>query len=102
LSVNPTFLENIDAAFVLDRRGSGDIVTSCADIEYFCTSDFGSAIKEISEINSAGEWKCTAGGRSDTWIWAAVGIQSVNLSVGYSKEHTTAESLDVAACYNTV
>jgi len=100
--VNPAFLENIDAAFVLDRRGSGDIVTSCAGIEYFCTGAFGSAIEEIAATSSVGEWKCTAGGSSDTRIWATAGIQSVNLSVGYSNEHTNAESLDVWACYNTV
>ncbi|PIC65963.1 peptidase M28 [Sporosarcina sp. P21c] len=100
--VDVAFLQNVDAAFVLDRRGSGDIVTSCAGIEYFCTDSFGSAIEEIAGISEAGEWKCTPGGSSDTRIWAAAGIQSVNLSVGYQNEHTNAESLHVGDCYNTV
>ncbi|MFC0271789.1 hypothetical protein ACFFIX_10015 [Metabacillus herbersteinensis] len=44
-------------------------------------------------------WKCTAGGSSDTRIWEEHGIQSVNLSAGYSNEHTDSETLDVEACY---
>ncbi|PIC80931.1 peptidase M28 [Sporosarcina sp. P18a] len=100
--VDSAFLENVDAAFVLDRRGSGDIVTSCAGMEYFCTKSFGIAIEEIAVISDAGEWKCTPGGSSDTRIWAAAGIQSVNLSVGYRNEHTNSESLHVGDCYNTV
>lgn len=100
--VDPAFLQTVDAAFVLDRRGSGDIVTSCGGFAYFCTDSFGSAIEEIALISDAGEWKCTPGGSSDTWIWAAAGIQSVNLSVGYSNEHTKYESLHVGDCYNTV
>ncbi|PID23527.1 M28 family peptidase [Sporosarcina sp. P7] len=100
--VDLAFLENVDAALVLDRRGNGDIVTSCAGIEYFCTDSFGDAIEEIAEISGAGEWKCTPGGSSDTRVWAAAGIQSVNLSVGYRNEHTNSESLHVGDCYQTV
>jgi len=47
-------------------------------------------------------WKCTAGGSSDTRVWASQGIQSVNLSVGYQFEHTADEILDTDACYKTV
>ncbi|CAM3721648.1 hypothetical protein GCM10009865_04680 [Aeromicrobium ponti] len=72
--VDEYFLWDVDAAVVLDRRGTGDIVVSCG----------------------------TNGGSSDTRIWAAQGIQSVNLSVGYFNEHTSDEKLDVEGCYNMV
>lgn len=47
-------------------------------------------------------WQCTAGGSSDTSIWAQQGIQSVNLSAGYYNGHTEDEMLDINACFITV
>ncbi|QTD39469.1 M20/M25/M40 family metallo-hydrolase [Sporosarcina sp. Te-1] len=100
--VDQALLQDIDMAFVLDRRGSGDIVTSCGGYEPFCTEVFGRTLEEIANMSEAGEWVCTAGGSSDTRIWASAGIQCVNLSVGYGNEHTHEEWLDVKACYGTV
>ncbi|MFS0576248.1 M20/M25/M40 family metallo-hydrolase [Sporosarcina sp. 179-K 3D1 HS] len=100
--VDEYFLWDVDAAFVVDRRGTGDIVTSCGGYIPFCNEAFGHCIEEIAERTATGKWACTAGGSSDTRIWAAHGIQSVNLSVGYWNEHTEDESLDVGACYQTV
>src|SRR5690606_110593 len=95
------FLWDVDAAIVVDRRGTGDIVTSCGGFLPFCDAAYGNWIElQASEAGLTG-WKCTAGGSSDTRIWAEHGIQSVNLSVGYNNEHTEDESLDVNACYNT-
>ncbi|MFC5602699.1 M20/M25/M40 family metallo-hydrolase [Sporosarcina koreensis] len=96
------FLWDVDVAFVLDRRGAGDIVTSCGGYIPFCSKEFGRCIEEIAEKTTKGEWACTAGGSSDTRIWATHGIQSVNLSVGYQHEHTEDETLDVGVCYQTV
>ncbi|MCA0984291.1 M28 family peptidase [Halobacillus yeomjeoni] len=101
-NVDETFLWGIDAAFVLDRRGGGDIVTSCGGYEPFCHLAFGEWVEDIGRKYSHGEWRCTNGGSSDARIWASHGIQTVNLSVGYQWEHTDDEQLDVDACYETV
>lgn len=98
--VDNYFLWGTDAAIVVDRRGKGDIVTSCGGYFPFCTQAFGELIEKIATEADIGEWKCTSGGSSDTRIWAEHGIQSVNLSAGYGNEHTEREYLDVAACYN--
>jgi len=95
------FLWDVDAAMVLDRRGTGDIVTSCGGFLPFCDAAYGNWIEQQASEAGLNGWKCTAGGSSDTRVWAEQGIQSVNLSVGYYNEHTEDESLDVHACYNT-
>ncbi|MGG6431524.1 M20/M25/M40 family metallo-hydrolase [Anoxybacillus sp. D401a] len=100
--VDEHFLWDVDAAIVVDRRGSGDIVTSCGAVEKFCDAQYGQFFEQVaSEVGLTG-WRCTAGGSSDTRIWAEHGIQSVNLSVGYEKEHTEDETLNTDACYETV
>jgi len=98
--VDDYFLWGTDAAFVIDRRGTGDIVTSCWGEIPFCTEEFGLCVEHIANQANLQGWKCTSGGSSDTRIWANHGIQSVNLSAGYGNEHTEDEFLDVAACYN--
>lgn len=99
--IDDYFLWGVDAAFVVDRRGKGDIVTSCGGYEPFCAEGFGLFIEEIAKVKGLEGWKCTKGGSSDTRIWTSHGIQSVNLSVGYQNEHTSGETLDVEACYQT-
>ena len=99
-NVDNYFLWGTDAAIVVDRRGTGDIVTSCGGYLPFCDPAFGELIEKIAGDADVGEWACTSGGSSDTRIWAEHGIQSVNLSVGYGNEHTEMEFLNVAACYN--
>ena len=96
------FLWDVDAAIVIDRRGTGDIVTSCGGYIPFCGDAYGQWIEQLAIEAGLEGWQCTAGGSSDTRIWAQHGIQSVNLSAGYYNEHTEAEALDVNACYNTV
>ncbi|MFD1032991.1 M20/M25/M40 family metallo-hydrolase [Metaplanococcus flavidus] len=100
--VEANFLHDVDVAFVIDRRGTGDIVTSCGGYEKFCDDSFGEFIEETASNNGLPGWKCTAGGSSDTRIWASHGIQSVNLSAGYYHEHTADECLDVEGCLGTV
>lgn len=100
--VNGDFLSDVDAAFVIDRRGTGDIVTSCRGQEKFCDESFGELIEEIASRHGLGGWRCTAGGSSDTRIWASHGIQSVNLSAGYFNEHSSDEYLDIASCIGTL
>ncbi|MBA2176198.1 M20/M25/M40 family metallo-hydrolase [Halobacillus locisalis] len=100
--VDESFLWDVDAAFVLDRRGSGDIVTSCGGYEPFCDEAFGEWVEQTAGQYSHSDWACTTGGSSDARIWASRGVQTVNLSVGYHMEHTDDECLDVDACYETV
>ncbi|EIM05017.1 peptidase M28 [Planococcus antarcticus DSM 14505] len=100
--VDADFLHDVDAAFVIDRRGTGDIVTSCGGYEKFCDESFGEFIEEIASSHGLPGWKCTAGGSSDTRILATHGIQSVNLSAGYYHEHSSDEYLDVEGCLGTV
>lgn len=97
--VDDYFLWDVDAAFVIDRRGEGDIVTSYGRATPFCSPEFGELLEKIALDAGMDEWKCTQGGSSDTRIWAEHGIQSVNLSAGYGEKHTEREYLDIAACY---
>ncbi|AST07072.1 peptidase M28 [Anoxybacillus flavithermus] len=96
------FLWDVDAAIVVDRRGTGDIVTSCGTTQPFCDIRYGQFFEQVASDAGLTGWKCTAGGSSDTRIWAEQGIQSVNLSAGYEWEHTDDETLDTDACYGTV
>ena len=100
-NVEEHFLWDVDAAFVLDRRGTNDIVVSCGGYVAFCDEVFGQLIESIAVKTTSVAWRCIDGGSSDTRIWAEHGVQSVNLSVGYLHEHTEDERLDVAACYET-
>ncbi|OLS35566.1 M20/M25/M40 family metallo-hydrolase [Bacillus sp. MRMR6] len=99
--VDKHFLWGTDAAIVVDRRGDGDIVTSCGGHIPFCDSRYGLFFEEVAASADLKGWAVTKGGSSDTRIWASHGIQSVNLSAGYNNEHTSQEILDVEACYNT-
>lgn len=90
-----------DAAIVVDRHGTGDVVTSCRGYIPFCHPSYGSFFEKVASEAGLNGWATTDGGSSDTRIWAEYGIQSVNLSVGYDHEHTHQESLDVKACYRT-
>ncbi|MDI7742449.1 M20/M25/M40 family metallo-hydrolase [Lysinibacillus fusiformis] len=100
--VEKAFLRDVDMAFVVDRRGTGDIVTSCRGEIPFCSSQFGRQVERIGRaVHGNRRWSTIAGGSSDTRVWAEQGINSVNLSVGYSNEHTEDEFLDIEANYGT-
>lgn len=98
-NIDAHFLSDVDAAFVADRRGVGDIITSSGSSMKFCDKAYGTWIEEIATAAGLNRWKYRPGGSSDTKIWASYGIQSVNLSVGYQNEHTSEEYLDTEACY---
>ena len=90
-NVDDTFLWGTDAVIVVDRRGTGDIVTSCEGDIPFCEEAYGKFIEQAAIEAGLSGWKCTQGGSSDTRTWAEHGIQSVNLSAGYHYEHSGAE-----------
>jgi tripeptide aminopeptidase len=100
--IDPTFLQDVDSAIVVDRRGTRDIVTSWAGIVPFCSEDYGRIFKKAGEIAGMPDWKMTKGGLSDAKIFAQYGIPSVNLSVGYQNEHTDDETLDYNATLETI
>lgn len=99
--VAKSFLWGVDMAFVIDRRGTNDIVTSSGSYDLFCTTSFGTALESIGKSAGFDGWKTVVGGSSDTRVWAQSGIESVNLSAGYENEHTCEEQLDIKACYET-
>ena len=99
--VNEAFLWDINMAFVIDRRGNGDIVTSNYLGQQFCNQRFGNVTERIAKEAGMPHWKVTTGGSSDTVVWANNEIQSINLSAGYKSEHTENEQLDVEANYGT-
>lgn len=99
-AVNDFFLWDIDMAFVVDRRGIGDLVTSCYDMQ-FCTEQFARRIHRYANDRHPGNWRIVQGGSSDTRIWASQGINSMNISAGYFNEHTEMESLDIEANYRS-
>ena len=100
--VEKSFLSDVDMAFVVDRRGTGDIVTSCGGYIPFCSDDFARQVERIGRrVHGKRRWSTVAGGSSDTRIWAEQGINSVNLPVGYMNEHTEDELLDIEVNYGT-
>jgi putative aminopeptidase FrvX len=101
--LDPRFLADVDAAIVVDRRGTRDIVTSCAGIIPFCHESYGLLFERAGAMAGMNDWKATEGGSSDARIFAETfGIPSVNLSAGYRNEHTERESVDYLATYQTV
>ena len=99
-AVSSEFLEDVQAAFVVDRRGRGDIVTGTYGTD-FCDELFGAMLALIGNLGDEDRWEPTLGGTSDTRIWAQQGIQSVNLSVGYQYEHTSREELNLDYAFAT-
>ena len=99
-AVSAEFLEDVQAAFVVDRKGRGDIVTGTRGID-FCDELFGAMLALIGNLGEEDRWEPTLGGSSDTRIWAQQGIQSVNLSVGYQYEHTSREELNLDDAFAT-
>ena len=97
--IDKSFFEDVDFAVSLDRRGETDIVVRSGGIEYCPETEAGfiSSLSEQLWRNEAFHYKAVEGGRSDLIVWSQLGIPSVNLSVGYSDEHTETESLNLDA-----
>jgi tripeptide aminopeptidase len=96
------FLADVDAAIVVDRRGTRDIVTSCSGIIPFCSEEYGLLFEQAGKIVGMDDWKVTEGGSSDTRVLSEkFGIPSVNLSAGYRHEHTEREMVDYLSTYQT-
>lgn len=96
-----SFLWHVDMAVVVDRCGTGDIVTSCGGSRPFCTPAFARKVERLGNRVHRNRWQTVAGGSSDTRIWAEQGIESINVSAGYHNEHDSNETLDIVANYGT-
>ncbi|WP_058307341.1 M20/M25/M40 family metallo-hydrolase [Gracilibacillus massiliensis] len=99
--IDQRFIDDVDAAIVVDRRHLRDIVTSFAGIESFCPTAFGQLFEEAAKKLGMPDWSITEGGSSDARNYAAFGIPTVNLSAGYLHEHTHEEIVNYLASYET-
>jgi tripeptide aminopeptidase len=101
-NIDPWFMRDVDAAIVLDRRGSRDVVSSCRGVIPFCSPAYALLFEQAGILAGMNDWKVTAGGSSDARVYAAqFDIDAVNLSVGFQNEHTELEILDYLATYET-
>ncbi|ADC51484.1 peptidase M42 family protein [Alkalihalophilus pseudofirmus OF4] len=99
--IDQEFISDIDAAIVVDRRGTRDIVTSNYSTS-FCPDEYGELFEKAGQSLGMEDWKVTVGGSSDARVFAEYSIPSVNLSAGYLHEHTDFETLDYKAAYETM
>ena len=101
-NLDPAFMQDVDAAIVIDRRGNRDIVTSCRGVVPFCDPSYGRLFEIAGRMAGMEDWRMVAGGSSDARVFAEqFGKPAVNLSVGYRNEHTPKETLDYVATYQT-
>lgn len=93
------FFENLDMSITFDRRNERDIV--CKNFSGdFCDVSYAKAfVKAGAEIGQV--WKPVSGSISDAMTSSEASVNSVNLSVGYDSEHTTYETLNLRALYDT-
>ncbi|WP_158299205.1 M28 family peptidase [Paenibacillus antri] len=102
-ALDAAWLEDVRGAIVVDRRGTRDIVTSCGRVIPFCSEAYGRLFEAAGALAGMPDWRVTPGGSSDAKVLATeFGIPSVNLSAGYRHEHTSSETVDYLATYQTV
>lgn len=90
----PEYLRDAEIAIALDRRGSGDVITS----QYggICCSDaFAASLSaELSRLDPRLVYRPNAGSYTDTAEYMDLVPECTNLSIGYAREHSTDETLD--------
>jgi tripeptide aminopeptidase len=101
-AIDQDFIEDVDAAIVIDRRGNRDIVTSWSSYVPFCPEEYGSLFEQAGKLAGMDDWKITPGGISDAMVFTEFGIPSVNLSAGYQNEHKETETVDYKSTFETV
>jgi len=87
----PEWLKTFDVCLSLDRRGTGDIITS----QYggrTASDRFAASLSDALGMDH----KPTAGIFTDSANYAHLIPECSNVSVGYANEHTPQESLDLA------
>lgn len=87
------FLDDCLFALVLDRSGVGDIVTSGGGRQ-FCSDRFGAwVLRCAQEMVEDPEFYALTKGRWSHAVGLSKHLETVNLSVGFYKEHTPEESV---------
>jgi len=97
--IDPKWYSDVDLAIVVDRKGNRDIVVGCWDA--FCSDAVGLFFEEASKMQDM-DWKAVEGGISDAVTFSENGVNSVNLSAGYYKEHTENEYVVLSQMQDTV
>ena len=88
---NPQFLDGVQIAIALDRKGYGDVITR--QMGDTCCSD---AFAESLAAQLGGSYKPSAEGIfTDTAAYMKAIPECTNLSVGYFDAHSTTESQDL-------
>lgn len=102
-AVEVDFFNDVYCAISLDRRNALDVVTHSASRQY-CSENFGQFFERQSRFyhNKGERYKVVRGGVSDLRVWSALGIESVNLSIGYYEEHTQHEYLNILEWQRTL
>jgi hypothetical protein len=101
-NIDKAFFENIDYAISLDRKNGHDVVTH-SSIYTYSSEEYGQVFERASNHLWDGNhpYKITCGGISDLRVWSQLGIDSVNLSVGYYEPHSTDEYLNLNEWHRT-
>ena len=94
-------MQQADFAITFDRRGNSDIVVGAYGVR-FSNQAMVDWLDKFS-IQKGYNFTCVEGGISDAYTIANdMGINSVNLSVGYYNEHTDNEYLVLDELENTI
>lgn len=98
-AIDPSFFDSVGLGISLDRRGSNDIVYYSSNYTYAQKhqTEFIERFSSYLWDDKQYHYKACHGGVSDLRVWSAMGIPSVNLSIGYEGEHYPGESLDLDA-----
>lgn len=97
--IDKNWYKDVDLAIVVDRCGNRDIVVGCGMA--FCDDNVGFFMEDVSKMAEM-NWSCVEGGISDAMTFATNGINSINLSAGYSNEHTDREFVSVSDMKDTI
>ncbi|MDO9087997.1 MAG: M28 family peptidase [Anaerolineaceae bacterium] len=94
--IEKNFFEGVDYAISLDRRNGSDVVNKSRFLNYG-SEDYSNLFERASMNlwNDQHRYSSTEGGVSDLRVWSQMGIESVNLSIGFYNEHTDKEYLNL-------
>jgi putative aminopeptidase FrvX len=102
-NIDKSFFNDISYAISLDRKNGLDIVT-CSSAQKYCSDGYGQFFEDQSKIfmKESEGYRTTKGGISDLRVWSQLGIDSVNISVGFYYEHTSREYLNIEEWHTTL
>ncbi len=86
----PEWLESFDICLALDRRGTDDVIVS-QQCDMCASEAFAEALGEALAMNH----HANDGIFTDSANYTGLIAECSNLSIGYQREHTTAETLDL-------